>query len=159
MKRKYDILLTKIAFNDLHLPTKQRKYDYSADEKLRPLVYFFKYLARKPEPTVQQQQSNINRLKIWIPDTIVFNDGDLPPMWFYSNEQGYVKRTDTFVSKNIATKLGNYASPDELVALVKSARFNSNNDLVGNEVKLVSTKDLNSAIGGVFSAKGEMNVI
>ena len=24
-------------------------------------------------------------LKIWIPDTVILNDGELPPMWLYSN--------------------------------------------------------------------------
>ncbi len=38
-------------------------------------------------------------------------------MWLYSSEDGYVYRADIFTGKNVATKLGNYASPDELVAV------------------------------------------
>lgn len=43
----------------------------------------------------------------------------MQPMWFYSQLDGYVYRTDTFNLKNISTKLSNYASPDELVAVIK----------------------------------------
>ncbi len=57
-------------------------------------------------------------MKLWLPDTIVFNDGD-GPMWFYSGLDGYVYRTDSFIAKNITTKLSNYTSPDELVGVVK----------------------------------------
>jgi len=45
-------------------------------------------------------------------------------MWFYSNEYGYVYRTDNFDRKNVTTKLGNYTSPDELVAVVKTVIYN-----------------------------------
>lgn len=44
-------------------------------------------------------------------------------MWFYSNEFGYVFRTDNFDRKNVTTKLGNYTSPDELVAVVKTVKL------------------------------------
>ena len=54
-----------------------------------------------------------------MPDTIVLNDSDLPPFWMYSSPEGFVFRTDTFTSKNVSTKLANYASPDELVAVIK----------------------------------------
>ena len=40
-------------------------------------------------------------------------------MWFYSNTDGFVFRTDVTNFKNVSTKLANYASPDELVAVIK----------------------------------------
>lgn len=49
-------------------------YQYSHDT-LMPYIYFYKYLAKRDEKGV----------KLWIPDSIVFNDLDLPPMWFYSS--------------------------------------------------------------------------
>jgi hypothetical protein len=58
-------------------------------------------------------------LKIFIPDTIVVNDNDLPPMWFYSSQEGYVYRTDLFNYKNVAAKLSKNAHPDEIVAVFK----------------------------------------
>ena len=78
---------------------------------------FFKLLAKKQDP--DRPVSDINRLKIWIPDTIVLNEKDCPPMWFYSSQKGFVYRTDSFSSKNVSSKLSNFASPDELVAIIK----------------------------------------
>jgi LMBR1 domain-containing protein 1 len=66
-----------------------------------------------------EPESLVNRLKLWIPDTIIFNDGNCPPMWFFTNSDGYVFRSDTFNSRNIINKLSNYTSSLELVALNK----------------------------------------
>ncbi len=55
-----------------------------------------------------------------MPDTIVINDTDLPPMWFYSSTEGYVYRTDLFNYKNVVAKLSKHAThEDELVAVFK----------------------------------------
>ena len=83
-----------------------------------PFIHFYKLLARKPGESEIQQKSLVNRLKLWIPDTIILNDGDCS-MWMYSNSQGFVFRSDQFTSKNAISKLANYTSPDELVAVVK----------------------------------------
>ena len=110
LRKKYDQLISKVYFSE----GDERR---NKNNDLMPFIYFYKYLARKPDGN---PPSNINRLRLWLPDTIVYNDGDNPPMWFYSSEQGYVYRTDSFHHKNITTKLGNYASQDELVAIVKN---------------------------------------
>jgi LMBR1 domain-containing protein 1 len=62
-------------------------------------------------------------------------------MWFYTAPDGYVYRTDAFNSKNVSTKLSNYASPDELVAVIKNKLFRSLS-VAGNSIKLVSARDL-----------------
>ena len=49
----------------------------------------------------------------------MLNDREIPNYWLYSDSRGYVFRTDTFTSKNVISKLANYTSPDELVAVVK----------------------------------------
>ena len=62
---------------------------------MMPYLLFTKYLARKPDmPEDEVKQSKANRLKIWIPDTIVLNDENLPPMWIYTSPEGLVYRTD-----------------------------------------------------------------
>lgn len=61
----------------------------------------------------------INRLQLWIPDTIILNDREMPNYWLYTDQRGYVFRTDTFTSKNVVSKLANYTSPDELVCVIK----------------------------------------
>jgi hypothetical protein len=56
---------------------------------MQPLVYFYKLLAKKVEYNNKDQ--NRFRCKVWLPDTIIFNDGD-GPMWLYSGLDGYVYR-------------------------------------------------------------------
>jgi len=51
-------------------------------------------------------------------------------MWFYSSPEGFVYRTDAFTSKTIAAKLSNYASPDELVGVVKKVRLIKATDIL-----------------------------
>lgn len=45
------------------------EYKYFYD--LRPLVFFYKFLAKK---TDMQEFSKHSNLKLWIPDTVVYND-------------------------------------------------------------------------------------
>ena len=119
-KRKHEILLNKISFLEAaETRPEDRKYKYNF-EGIMPYIFFFKFLARKPHGI----ESTINRLKLWLPDTIVLNErGELPPMWFYSSNDGYVYRTDNFNAKQIINKLSNYSSADELVALLKKVIF------------------------------------
>lgn len=87
-----------------------------------PYVFFFKYMARKPDGPEDKQKSAPNRLKIWLPDTLVFNDGDLPAMWFYTSQSGHVFRADSFNKRNIIQKFGEHCSPDELVCVLKKVK-------------------------------------
>ena len=73
-RKKYDQLLEKVQFYDADKHEDERRYKYTK-ETLMPYILFTKYLARKPDmPEDEVQQSKANRLKIWIPDTIVLND-------------------------------------------------------------------------------------
>ncbi|KRX09079.1 hypothetical protein PPERSA_01966 [Pseudocohnilembus persalinus] len=154
-KRKYEQLLEKIEFfeHDQY----QRTYKYN--QGLMPWIYFWKALARKPEGSKQQQMSTINRLKLWIPDTIVISDEDLPPMWFYTSPEGYVYRTDTFTTRHISAKLSNYASPDELVAVFKKQSLYEDGEICGNEVKMSSARELFQMTAGVFQEQAGTQVI
>lgn len=51
-----------------------------------------------------EENNSKQKLKLWIPDTIILNDKDLTAMWFYSSEDGYVYRTDTFTARNAISK-------------------------------------------------------
>lgn len=116
-KKKYEVLLHKISFLDLESKVEERKYKYN-HEGILPFIYFFKFLAKKPLNF--GTQSNTNRLKLWLPDTVVLNERyELPPMWFYSSQDGFVYRTDNFTAKNVLNKYTNYSSQDELVAIQK----------------------------------------
>lgn len=82
-----------------HIYLQPRKYKYSA-ETLIPFLYFYKLLALKPCDRVHKS----NFLELNIPDTIVFNDGDNPVMWFYTNDQGRVCRIDNIPYFQIIAK-------------------------------------------------------
>jgi len=150
-KRKYEELLQKISFLDGHLRQEERKYDYPDD--FRPFVFFFKFLARRPD--VDNSTSNLNRLKLWLPDTILTSDGDNPPMWLYTSQDGYVHRTDNFSAKNITNKLGSFASPDELVAVLKKPQV-KDFAWVGNDIRLLTMKDLSVISQSIVSSKGDV---
>ena len=169
-KRKHEILLNRIAFLDLELKPEDRRYKYNY-EGIMPFLFFFKFLARKPHGN----ESTINRLKLWIPDSIILNErGELPPMWFYSSNEGFVYRTDNFNAKQIINKLSNYSSTDELVAILKKVNNKKKNKtyklffkpcykmgqelLVGNDIKLLSTKELNMITTSIFQAHGGINI-
>lgn len=82
-------------------------------------------------------KKNLNpKLKVWIPDTIVFNESDMntASFWIYTNESGEVWRTDCFQTKNIATKLGRFTSSNELVAVIKRP-IEQNGAQCGNDCK------------------------
>ena len=66
----------------------------------------------------------MGRLKLWLPDTIVINDGDLSPMWFFSSVDGQVYRTDLFNYNNVVAKLTKKTEKDELVAVFKKVNKN-----------------------------------
>lgn len=89
-----------------------------------------------------------------MPDTIVFNDGD-GPMWFYTGIDGYVYRQDNFIDRNITSKLCNYTSPDELVAVQKKTNYENNN----NDIRLLSSREVNSMAAGLIRSKGETSVL
>lgn len=120
-----------------------------------PGVYFYKYLARKPKEN--GNESNLNRLKLWIPDTIICNEKELPNMWIYSSSEGYVYRTDTFNEKGTIHKLSQYCSKDELVVVVKKAHY-FEGEFDGNDLKLVSKRDLPNVLNTGLSSRGEVVV-
>jgi len=147
-KRKYDELLQKISFLDVHLKPEERRYDYPDD--FRPFVFFYKFLARRPDA----ETNPLNRLKLWFPDTIII-DGDAPPMWFYSTPDGMVHRTDFFNAKNIINKLGSFSSPDELCAVLKKPQ-GKDFSYIGNDIRLLTLKDLSLIAQSIVSSRGDI---
>ena len=77
----------------------QKKYNYLTDS-IAPFVQFWKLLALKP-----CDKKHKNKLILNVPDTIVFNDGDNPIMWFYTNQNGEVNRIDNVSYNQITDKL------------------------------------------------------
>jgi len=82
-----------------------------------PFLYFYKYLARRAE-FCKRDLTKFQKLELWIPDTVVFNESDAP-YWIYTNHEGVVCRTENFSERYVVSKLGNQYSIDELVVCCK----------------------------------------
>jgi hypothetical protein len=145
-REKYDQLVKALSFNDCERPPHERKYKYPQD--FYPLVFFFKYLAKKP---TDGASSTWGRLKLWVPDTLVANDGENPTMWFYTSPEGYVYRTDNFTTTVICDKLGAAAPRYELVAISKKPLYRE--DLAGNDVRLISSSELNPFVSTFITSR------
>jgi len=90
----------------------------------------------------------VSRLKVWIPDTIVYHDLETN-YWLYSNEACVVWRTDKFEPKTVISKLSNFCSQNELVGVQKYTQY------IGNtKTKLLTANDLSYAVSSVSSSGG-----
>jgi len=105
----YEGLVHKVSFQE-------NNFSYRSD--ILPCIYFYKFLAPKEKYSIDQK----SRVKINIPDTIVYNDRDVP-FWIFTGMDGLVYRTEKFNSKQVSEKLGNYLSANELVAVSKTVIF------------------------------------
>lgn len=63
-----------------------------------PFVFFYKYLAKRPE--FGNKEPKLHKLQLWVPDTVVYND-NCPPYWIYTGGDGFVYKTETFMDKHI----------------------------------------------------------
>ena len=92
-----------------------------------PKLNFYRYLAKLPD---LKKVGNAHewKLNLWIPDTIVYNDGGLQPFWVYTGEDGVVWKTEAFSEKDIISKMANQFKLDELVSI---AKFSDEVDHVG----------------------------
>jgi hypothetical protein len=74
-------------------------YKRYPDDKFHPSVFFFKFLAMKPD----YEGRKTTKLKIYIPDTIVMNDID-SNYWIFTDMDGFVTRTEIFSDSDILDK-------------------------------------------------------
>lgn len=63
--KAYAELVDKVQFRDFYVPP--------PFEHLQPFIYFYKFLAKKPE-FCKKMANKHSKLHIWIPDTVIFND-------------------------------------------------------------------------------------
>ena len=124
------------------------EYKYFYD--LRNHIYFYKFLAKK---TDLQETSKHSNLKLWIPDTIVYND-DWAPFWLYCSEDGYVYKTENFTEKHIQTKIGNLNNYNEVVAVTKYPDHDENDFLWGHVTQAITTDDLVHSLQRYNSSDG-----
>lgn len=129
---------------NLEIINSKKKYNTHG---IQPFSYFWKYLL------INEKEST--KLIVNIPDTIVLNDNDVIAFWIFTNDKGEVQKNDNFSSKEIVDLLGNYGHADELIAVSKKPHYNAQGNLVGNDIKLLSTKELSFwSKGFIIGKKG-----
>ena len=146
-RKKYKRLIKNLNFLEENDP----KYKYVSNG-IMPFIFFFKYLAQ-----TNTTDENLECLKLNLPDTIIVNEDDLSPMWLYTSKTGFVHKTENFVRKDILERIGIVNSPDELVAVFKRPHY-ENQNVIGNDLKIFSTRDLNLWCDGfLLGRRGGMN--
>ena len=139
MRKKYLKLIKNLSFQAKGETESKYKYNFFG---IMPYVFFLKFLAK---PNITDENSEC--IKLNLPDTIIINDDDLAPMWLYTSKNGFLRKNENFLMKEILERFGILESPDELVAVLKRPRY-ENQILVGNDLKLFSTRDLNTWCNG-----------
>lgn len=72
------------------------EYGVYPDESFQPSIFFFKFLAMKPDlekELIDARKKVPPKLKLYIPDTIVLNDLD-SNYWIYTDANGFVNRIE-----------------------------------------------------------------
>lgn len=126
------------------------EYSYSFD--LAPSASFFKFLCVRPGA-----KGNIQKLKMWVPDTVVYNDTDRP-FWLYSNLNGEVCRFEGFTEMEVFDKLPS-AALDPSVLLKKPCYDHRRKRLAGNTTALVPTEQLKDKVRMLTRGDGEKAVL
>eukprot|EP00002_Diphylleia_rotans_P030459 TRINITY_DN6261_c0_g1_i10.p1 TRINITY_DN6261_c0_g1~~TRINITY_DN6261_c0_g1_i10.p1 ORF type:complete len:804 (+),score=150.58 TRINITY_DN6261_c0_g1_i10:55-2466(+) len=92
-----------------------RNYKYD-DHFMRPGLEFYKWISCRPDTS---STTNNNRLKMNIPDTIIYGFNK-NPIWIYSSPDGFIRRTDSFTESQVLKKLQKFIPTDDsIVAVVK----------------------------------------
>ena len=124
--------------------------DYRYYNDLQPFLFFYKYLAKK---TDMQEVSKHSNLKVWIPDTVVYND-NWAPFWVYWSDDGYVYKTENFNEKHLHTKMWNPNNLDEVVAVTKFIEFDDDNHMCGQITQAITTQDIYLQLQSYNSSNG-----
>ncbi|CAG9322875.1 unnamed protein product [Blepharisma stoltei] len=127
-------------------------YKYTFD--FSPALNFFKFLCVLPK-----YQNNSNKLELWVPDTIIYNDIERP-YWIYSDHKGRVCRGEHFEEGHIISKLSRSEMGFGPVAVLKKVHYDSEkNRIVGNNTQVLNSIELIKTIRFVCRRNGEKNCL
>ena len=119
------------------------EYSKYPDEHFQPSVFFFKFLAVKPDinETETKIKKNYPKLKLFIPDTIILNDID-SNYWVYTDIDGNVIRTEHFNDSDVIEKFKSPTNDEnELIAVYKKPIY-TNGHLQENHLELLNQDEL-----------------
>lgn len=114
------------------------EYGKYPDETFHPSVFFFKFLAMKPD---LEGKKSSHKLKLFIPDTIIFNDID-SNYWIYTDVEGHVVRTESFNDADIIEKFKSPTNDEnELIGVSKMPNYKGEK-LDENHLELLNIEEL-----------------
>ncbi|CAG9313536.1 unnamed protein product [Blepharisma stoltei] len=134
-QKKYQDLIEKITFS-----SETYIYDYN----FAPGIQFYKFLTNYPE-----SQNILKELKIWVPDTVIFNDLDNPNIWIFTNHIGNIQYIKGFSDYDVINKIGVGDNEKELCAVLKRPQINQKlHKISGLKTTILNTIDLKKQIKG-----------
>ena len=107
---------------------------------------------------------NLRRLRMWVPDTIVYCGRD-GPMWLYTHSDGYVYRSHSFDAASLIRRISTPKTPNKIVAVRKEsvfiavekgnavARARQTYTFDGNNARVINTRELDD----IVTQMGSMN--
>mmetsp|Transcript_65013 Transcript_65013/g.119694 ORF Transcript_65013/g.119694 Transcript_65013/m.119694 type:complete len:830 (+) Transcript_65013:76-2565(+) len=121
-------------------PTRSQGYD----DRLQPLAAFLKNFVGRhqfadeqaPRSAVAAGKAQLGLLQLWVPDTVVWEEGQ-QPIWYYSDEQGCVARTQEFKLQDIYKRFQRRKASGDVVAVMKRPV-----NRIRNQTSLLDTKRL-----------------
>lgn len=116
---------------------------------IRPGVHFFEMLAPPPRGSRDEERRTSGRLRVNVPDTVVFSEGVDGFQWYYTSTEGYVYRTDDGTDRHLLSRIGHEAEDqhDLLVAVYKKP--SALNKHTANDTMLLSTKTLMACLSSL----------
>ena len=127
------------------------EYGEYPNDDFQPSIYFFKFLANKPDYEKENQEKGkvcTSKLKLFIPDTIVLNDLDTN-YWIYTDIEGNVNRIEES-DNEVIEKFKPQNDKNELIAVSKMPIMRDG--LLGeNQLTLLNIEELEKCL---FSKSG-----
>ena len=132
------------------------EYGEYPNDDFQPSIYFFKFLANKPDYEKENQEKGkicTSKLKLYIPDTIVLNDLDTN-YWIFTDIEGNVNRVEES-DNEVIEKFKPLNDKNELIAVSKMPIMRDG--LLGeNQLTLLNLEELEKCL---FSKSGSQIAI
>jgi LMBR1 domain-containing protein 1 len=132
------------------------EYGEYPNDDFQPSIYFFKFLANKPDYEKENQEKGkacTSKLKLFIPDTIVLNDLDTN-YWIYTDIEGFVNRIEES-DNEVIEKFKPQNDKNELIAVSKIPIMRDG--ILGeNQLTLLNLEELEKCL---FSKSGSQIAI
>lgn len=127
------------------------EYGDYPDDSFQPSIFFFKFLAIKPDLEKENQEKGkvSSKLQLYVPDTIVMNDLDLN-YWVYTDINGYVTRIDETDADVIEKFRSEEKDDNELIGVSKTPLMKDGR-IDENRLELLNLEELEKCL---FSKSG-----